>query len=379
MNVVPTDAMGAWLQARARTRTTRARVRATVVPAQGVLDLAGNDYLGLAQDPVVVAAAQQATAVWGAGARASRVVTGTFEVHQELEQGLAQLMGYEAAVVFSSGYMANLGAVASLGGPGCTVVLDAHAHASLHDAARLSGAKVATMRHNDVAHAGQLLAGRSTPRAMVVTESVFSVLGDAAPLTELYELVVAHDSWLVVDEAHGVGVRGNGRGLLAELGLAGKERVVSTATCSKALAAQGGAVLGPITVRDHVVNEARAFVYDTGLAPAAAAAACAATGVVADAPELAAAVRRNAQLLAVGCGIPMAAGAVQSIPMPTPQQAVEAVRLCAAQEVLVGCFRPPSVPDGVSRLRLTASAALTGEQVAYAVQVVAKARQAVGA
>lgn len=379
MSLFSPDSMKVWLRSRAAARAARARVRTTTPPAEGVLDVAGNDYLGLAREPSVMAAAQDAVAQWGVGATASRVVTGTRPVHEELEEALAQLTGFGSATVFSSGYLANLGAVTSLAGLGCTVVLDEHAHASLHDAARLSRATVLTMRHNDLSHAAELLGTRSTPRAVLVTESVFSVLGDAAPLASLHELVVAHDAWLLVDEAHGVGVRGDGRGLLAEQGLAGRERVVATVTCSKALAAQGGAVLGSALVRDHVVNEARSFIYDTGLAPASAAAALAAVRVVAASPERATAVRVNAQLLSEGCGVAASAGAVQSVPMPSAEQAMQVAGRCAEAGVLVGCFRPPSVPDGVSRLRLTASAGLTEEQVARAVRVVQQARQAVGA
>lgn len=180
----------------------------------------------------------------------------------------------------------------------------------------------------------------------------------------------------MVDEAHGLGVAGGGRGLVHAAGLAGREHVVLTATLSKALGAQGGAVLGPALLRDHLVNTARAFIFDTGLAPASAAAAARACQIIEASPGLPAAVARNAAVIAKVCGIPQAAGAVQSVPVG---EADTAARIAAALErdgVLVGCFRPPSVPDGISRLRLAARADLTAEQTQQAAARVAGAVRA---
>ena len=238
-------------------------------PAEGATtDLAGNDYLGLARDPAVVEAAATAARLWGAGAGASRLVTGTLELHAQLERELAAYLGQPAALVFSTGYHANLAAVAALGGRDALVVSDAHVHASLVDAVRLSKAAVEIVPHHDVAAVGAALAAAGDTRAMVLVESVYSVLGDEAPLAELAAVCERYDALLVVDEAHGLGVRGPG--LVRELGLAGLPHVLVTATLSKALGSQGGAVLGPQAVVDHLVNRARPFVFDTGLAPAAA-------------------------------------------------------------------------------------------------------------
>ncbi|MGH8868134.1 MAG: 8-amino-7-oxononanoate synthase, partial [Actinomycetes bacterium] len=338
------------------------------------LDLAGNDYLGLASDPRVVAAAAEAARVWGAGATASRLVTGTTQAHADLEAALAAFCGHESALVFSSGYLANLGVVAALGGRDALVVSDAHVHASLVDACRLSRARVEVVPHLDLAALDTVLADRREQRALVLTESVFSVLGDAPPLGDLAALCARHGAVLVVDEAHGLGVVGEGgRGLVHAAGLAGRPDVLVTATLSKALGSQGGAVLGPRVVRDHLVNHARPFVYDTALAPAAVAGAAAALAVLADEPERPEAARACASALAEAVGVPAPAGAVLSVPMPGPYEAVAAAEACGEAGVRVGCFRPPSVPDGVSRLRVTARATLVGEALRQACAVLSRA------
>jgi 8-amino-7-oxononanoate synthase len=280
-------------------------------------------------------------------------------------------------LVFSSGYLANLGAVTALGGPDALIVSDAHVHASLVDACRLSRSPVTVVPHNDVAAVAAALRDRAQPRALVLTESVFSVLGDAAPLSELAEICHRYGAVLVVDEAHGVGVTGAGRGSVSAAGLAGTGHVVVTATLSKALGSQGGAVLGSRQLIQHLVNRARSFIFDTGLAPAPAAAALAAVRIVAAEPALAGTVARAASALTAACGAEPVAGAVVSIPVPGPRKAVEAAAFCAEHGVRVGCFRPPSAPDGVSRLRMTASAPLGRDEaaadLAQACTVVAKA------
>lgn len=343
------------------------------------LDLASNDYLGLSRDERVVAAAKDALDRYGASATASRLVTGTLPVHRDLEAALCRLTGQPSALAFSTGYAANLGVLTALSGRGAEILLDAHAHASLHDGARMSRVPHATFAHNDPSALDAALAARPDRRVVVAVESIYSVLGDAAPLRALLEVCHRHGALLVVDEAHGIGVAGHGRGLVHELDLVGSRDLVVTLTLSKALGSQGGAVLGSTAVRDHLVNTARSFIFDTGLAPAAAAAACTAAEVVAGDPTLAAAVRANAGTIAAICGIEPAAGAVQSVPMPSARSAVEATLGLRAQGVLVGCFRPPSVPDGVSRLRVTARADLAGEDLFQAARLVARATAAHGA
>ncbi|MEH3066530.1 MAG: 8-amino-7-oxononanoate synthase [Aeromicrobium erythreum] len=333
------------------------------------IDLAGNDYLGLARDPAVTRAAATAALQWGAGAGASRLVTGTLAVHEELEQTLARDLGQPAALVTSTGYHANLAVVAALADRGTRVVSDAHVHASLVDGVRLSRARLTIVPHGDVDAVACALrdAERAGERALVLVESVYSVLGDAAPLVELAGLCERHGGLLVVDEAHGLGV--HGPGLVARLGLAGLDHVVVTATLSKALGSQGGAVLGPAALREHLVNRGRAFVFDTGLAPASAAGALAALREVRRRPDLAATVHRRVGEFASALDVAAPAGAVLSVPMPSPHAAVAAQAAALDAGVRVGCFRPPSVPDGVSRLRVTASAGVADDDWSRALAV----------
>lgn len=348
----------AWLAQQSKLRSERDLVRTTTPMATECLDLAGNDYLGLSRHPRVIAAAQDAIAEHGTGSRASRLVTGTTSVHEALEHRLAERSGQAAALVFSTGFAANLGVVAALADADTLIMSDAHVHASLIDACRLSRGRVRVVPHNDVEAVEAALADHNG-RALVLCESIYSVLGDAAPLLPLTEVVQRHDALLVVDEAHGIGVRGRaGGGLVGELGLGGHEHIVQTVTLSKALGSQGGAVLGSETIREHLVNTARSFIFDTGLAPAAAAAAHEALAVIAEEPVLAAALSTRSHRLAATLGLENPAGGVVSVPMDSPQAALEAQARCRAQGVQVGCFRPPSVPDGVSRLRITINASV---------------------
>jgi 8-amino-7-oxononanoate synthase len=301
-------------------------------------------------------------------------------LHAELDVALAGFVGFEAGLVFSSGYLANLGALTALAGPGWLVVSDAVNHASIVDACRLSRARVAVVPHRDVDAVRTALAGRAAgERAIVVTDAVFSVDGDVAPLPALAAACRAHDALLLVDEAHGLGVVGpGGRGAVAAAGLAGAPEVVVTVTLSKSLGSQGGALLASREVVEHVVDAGRAFIFDTGLAPACAGAALAALDVLRTTPSLAGAVRGRARDLAAlgaafGLRTTAPAGAVTSVLVGEPEAAVRAGETCREHGVLAGVFRPPSVPDGVSRLRLTARATLTDDDLA----VVEKALAAV--
>jgi 8-amino-7-oxononanoate synthase len=332
------------------------------------LDLASNDYLGLCAHPEVIDGGVAALRTWGAGATGSRLVTGDTELHQEFEHALAEFVGAPAGLVFSSGYTANIGAVVGLSGPGALLVSDAYSHASLVDACRLSRARVVVTPHCDVDAVESALAARSEERAVVITESVFSTDGALAPLRALHEVCRRHRAVLLVDEAHGLGVRGTGgRGLLHEVGLAGAPDVVMTTTLSKSLGSQGGAVLGSIAVRDHLIDAARTFIFDTGLAPAALGAALAALNVLIREPRRAQAVLAHARALAQSCDLPDEPhSAVVSVILGAPEVAVAAAAACLDRGVRVGCFRPPTVPAGTSRLRLTARASLTDDELELA-------------
>jgi 8-amino-7-oxononanoate synthase len=387
----------AWLEAHAQQRR-QAGLRRGLRPRPAVateLDLASNDYLGLSQHPDVIDGGVDALRTWGAGATGSRLVTGNTQLHEELESSLAEFIGAAAGLVFSSGYTANLGAVVGLSGPGSLLVSDAYSHASLVDACRLSRARVVVAPHRDIDAVDAALASRVEERAVVVTESVFSTDGALAPLRQLHDVCRRHRALLIVDEAHGLGVRGaGGRGLLHELGLSGAPDVVMTTTLSKALGSQGGAVLGSTAVRDHLIDAARPFIFDTGLAPAAVGAALAALRVLAIESWRPAAVLRHAGTLAQICDLALGddagraaarggdtsrlrgrAGqlmsdvpqsAVVSVILGAPEVALAAATACLDAGVRVGCFRPPTVPAGTSRLRLTARASLDPDDLKLA-------------
>ncbi|MFD9717999.1 8-amino-7-oxononanoate synthase [Streptomyces sp. NPDC059076] len=355
------------------TRTLRPRALDT-----DLVDLAGNDYLGLTRHPEVTGAAASAAHRWGAGATGSRLVTGSTELHAELEGALASFCGFEAALVLSSGYAANLAALTALTASGSLLVSDAGNHASIVDGCRLSRARTAVVPHADPRAVRTALEAHGDGRALVVTDAVFSVDGDAAPLVDLAAICRSRGAALLVDDAHGFGVLGaGGRGALNAAGIAGERGVVATLTLSKALGSQGGAVLGPADVIAHLINTARTFIFDTGLAPAAAGAALASVRLLERTPELAGRVRTVAEALhrlltARGLTAVRPDAAVVSIKAPSPRSAVEWAAECRRAGLAVGCFRPPSVPDGVSRIRLTARADLTDEQIAWAVDTIAR-------
>ncbi|MEG8274716.1 8-amino-7-oxononanoate synthase [Streptomyces sp. AHA2] len=370
-----------WLDEQAERRRSAGLVR-TLRPRPAdspLLDLASNDYLGLAHHPEVVEGAARAARVWGGGATGSRLVTGTTELHTELERELADFCGSQAALVFSSGYAANLAAVTALAPHGSLIVSDAGNHASLIDGCRLARGTTQVAAHAEPDAVRKALRTHEGP-AIAVSDTVFSVDGDAAPLTELARACREHGAGLVVDDAHGLGVLGEGgRGAPHAAGLAGADDVVTTVTLSKSLGSQGGAVLGPARVVDHLVNAARTFIFDTGLAPAAAGAALSALRLLRREPERAARARAvagdlHARLTAAGLEAVRPDAAVVSVRAPSAEDAVRWAAECRAAGLAVGCFRPPSVPDGISRLRLTARADLTGEQIERAVRLIGETR-----
>jgi adenosylmethionine-8-amino-7-oxononanoate aminotransferase len=356
-----------------------------------LLDLASNDYLGLARDPRVAGATARAALAWGAGSTGSRLVTGSTELHQELETALANFTGAAAALVFSSGYLANVGALTALSGPDVLIVSDAANHASVIDGCRLSRSRVIVTPHCDVDAVEKALISRDEEHAIVVTDAVFSATGDLAPIRALHEVVRRHNAILVVDEAHSLGVLGpSGQGAVHAADLAGEHDLVRVAPLSKALGAQGGAVLAAPEVIDMLVNNARSFMFDTGLSPAAAGGALAALQLLIAEPELATRARSRAAELARALA---ASGLVPSRPSPSPTPlpskpkppaaaappaaivpvvfgepavAMRAAGACREHGVHVGCFRPPSVPPGRSSLRLTARADLTDDDMALA-------------
>jgi 8-amino-7-oxononanoate synthase len=317
--------------------------------AQAVVSFASNDYLGLTRHPAVVAAAVDAVERWGTGAGAARLVVGSRPVHTRLEEALAAWKGTERAVLFPTGYAANLGVLSALAGRGTRVLSDERNHASIVDGCRLSRAEVVVYPHGDVAAVERAL-GRGG-RTMVVSESVFSMDGDLAPVDELVELCRRHDALLVLDEAHAV---------LGPVLPQSRGPVLRVGTLSKALASLGGFVAGPAPLADLVVNRARPFIFTTASTPADAAAALAALHVVAsrEGDELRARLRGHVERLRPGHP-----SAIVPVILGEEGDAMAASAALLSQGLLVPAIRPPTVPPGTSRLRVTVSAAHTAGQV----------------
>ncbi len=348
-----------------------------------VLLLCSNNYLGLATHPALRAAAAAAIERWGCGAGASRLVSGHSALHAEVEAKLAAFKGTEAALLFPSGYQANIGAITTLVGRGDHVYSDALNHASIVDGCRLSRATVHVYPHRDTRGLEAMLA--ATPpggRRLVVTDSVFSMDGDRAPLAALVDVARAHGAELMVDEAHATGVLGpRGAGLAEECGLV--ERIaVHMGTLGKALGGAGAYVAGSQVLVELLVNRARSFVYTTGLAPAAVAGAGAALDVVAAEPERRARLAENAARLRAGLralGLD-ARGDTQVVPVVIGDnaRAMAFADALLARGVLVSAIRPPTVPAGTARLRVTPIATHTAAHVARALDAFAAAARATG-
>jgi len=337
-----------------------ARVR---VDGTEMICLCSNNYLGLANDPRLIRAAAEAVGRWGVGAGASRLISGTSRLHVELERRLAAFEAKEAAIVTSTGWQANACALAAMTGPGDLIVSDKLNHASIIDAARSTGATLRTYRHGDVERLRSLL-GRFRSRhrrCVIVTDGVFSMDGDAAPLAELVAIKREYDAALVVDEAHGTGVLGaGGRGAAEAVGVHDDVDVI-VGTLSKALGAMGGFVAGRRVLIDTIFTAARPFVYTTALAPALCGAALAALDVIDAEPGrrrrcLANASRLREKLIRSGCNVGV--GKTQIIPVivGSASSALDLSRRCADAGLLVPAIRPPTVPAGAARLRVSVTA-----------------------
>lgn len=328
-----------------------------------LLSFSCNDYLGLTHHPAVIEAAVKAARDFGAGAGASRLVTGDHPLMAELEERLAALKGTQDACVFASGYAANIGTIPTLAGPGDLVVVDALAHACIWAGAQLSGAQVAAFAHNDMDSLRSVLAARRAAAGvcLIVTEGVFSMDGDLAPLLALSRLAEAYDAWLMTDDAHAVGVLADGRGSSAHFPQAKVD--LQMGTLSKALASQGGYVCGSRAVIDLLKSRARSFVYSTGLAPSAAGAAIAAIDLMTADPALAAAPLQRARRFTRAANLPEASSAIVPVVMGDPGTALNAQARLEDEGFLVVAIRPPTVPVGTSRLRLTFTAGQPEEAI----------------
>lgn len=327
------------------------------------LNLASNNYLGLTTHPRVVAAATQAIQQYGTGAGASRLITGHLAIHEALERVLAEFKQTEAALVFPTGYMANLGVITALVGPGDLVLADRLCHASIVDACRLSRATFRVYPHHDVGRLRELLTRRrAARRTLVVTEGVFSMDGDLAPLPALWEICRAHGTWLLVDDAHGTGVLGaTGRGALEQFHMAPAEGLIQMGTLSKALGSLGGFIAGSRALIDYLRNKARSFIYTTALPPASAAAALAAIRVVQDEPQWRQRLWANVALWTDGLqrlGLPLVASESPIVPilLGDPARTMAVAHALRTAGIYAPGIRPPTVPRGQARIRTTVMA-----------------------
>ena len=324
---------------------------------RALLSFCSNDYLNLSQHPAVKRAAIEATERWGAGSGASRLVTGNHPLFAELERRLARLKGSDDACVFGSGYLANLGIIPSLVGTGDLIVADELSHACLRAGAALSRARVEIFRHNDLDHVEALLAEHRAghERALLLTDGVFSMDGDLAPVAALAAIAEAHDTWLMTDDAHGIGVVGGGRGS----SFCGGTRVavpLQMGTLSKAVGSYGGYLCASQAVVDLIRTRARPFIYSTGLPAGVVAASITALDLIANDPGLVAAPLRKAALFCARLNLPAPESCIVPILLGAPERALAASRLLEDEGFLVTAIRPPTVPEGTARLRLTFSA-----------------------
>jgi 8-amino-7-oxononanoate synthase len=317
-----------------------------------------NDYLNLSHHPAIKAAATAAIARYGVGSGAARLVTGNHPLFAELECRLARLKGSEAACVFGSGYLANAGIIPALIGPADLVLIDELSHACLWTGARLSRGTVLPFQHSDTAHVEALLGshrGRH-PRALIVTDGVFSMDGDLAPLPQLSTLAQRFDAWLMTDDAHGLGVIGGGRGSTFAHPTP-VEVPLQMGTLSKAIGGYGGYLCASDPVIDIIHNRARTFIYATGLPPAMVATAIAALDLIERDPGYAALPLMKAKIFTRLTGLPEAQSPIVPLIVGEAEAALAASRLLESEGFLVTAIRPPTVPAGTARLRFTFTAA----------------------
>ncbi len=327
-----------------------------------LVSFSDNDYLGLSHHLEVIVAAHKALDQYGAGAGASRLVTGNFPLYDELEAMLAQYKGTEAACVFGSGYLANLGTIPVLVGPGDLVLADKFVHACMLDAARLSGATVMRFAHNKPEHCRLLLEGSRGEHhhCLILTETVFSMDGDRGTVAELYQLAQEFDAWLMTDDAHGMGVVSPLR----------KEGVIEMGTLSKAAGSYGGYVCGSQALIDYLKTSARSLIYSTALPPATVAASIAALGIMERDKALLEKPLKHARHFTSLLGMPEAQSAIVPVILKKNEKAVAASRLLEEHGFLVAAIRPPTVPEHTARLRFAFSALHTQEQIEQVTKVI---------
>ncbi len=339
-----------------------------IVDGQACLAFCSNDYLGLANHPEVIAAMQQGAARWGVGGGASHLVIGHSEPHHQLELALAKFTGRERALLMSTGYMANLAAVTALVGQGDTVLHDRLNHASLLDAGMLSGARFTRYLHNDLASLEQRLS-KATGNRLIVTDGVFSMDGDLAPLPEICQLAQQHNAWVMVDDAHGFGPLGaSGGGCVEQMGLTQTQVPVLVGTLGKAFGSSGAFIAGSEELIETLIQFARPYIYTTSQPPAVACASLKSLELIQTEGwrrehlnQLIAQFR--ATLIAANIPLMNSHTPIQPVVVGDSAQAMQLSAKLREQGIIVGAIRPPTVPAGSARLRITLTAAHTTEQV----------------
>jgi len=354
------------LESKQQRRSLRAtdRVSGVEVKRGGktLISFSCNDYLGLSQHPKVVSAAKAALEKYGAGAGASRLVTGNFPLYDELESLLAAYKGTEAACVFGSGYLANMGAIPALMGKNDLILADKFVHACMVDAAKLSGATVMRFAHNNFEHCKMLLEANRMEyqNCLILTETVFSMDGDLGIVRGLKTLANASDSWLMTDDAHGLGVLPKHDGLAD----------IQMGTLSKAAGSYGGYVCGSKTLVDYLKTAARTLIYSTALPPAVVAASIAALKIMESEPELVAKPLQNAKYFTQILELPEAESAIVPVVLKENEKALAAAKLLEEKGFLVAAIRPPTVPENTARLRFAFSALHTREQIEAVAEII---------
>ena len=335
-----------------------------VVDGKKYLSFYSNDYLGLANHPQLISAMQQGAAQWGVGAGAAHLVNGHFEPHHQLELQLADFVGKPAALLFSTGYMANLGVVQALVGKNDTVFADKLNHASLNDAMLLSRAKVKRYRHNDMAQLEELLEKADSGRKLIITDAVFSMDGNTAHLPELLTLCEKYDAWLLVDDAHGFGVLGEqGCGTLSHFGIA-SSRIIHMATLGKTAGVSGAFVAAEQVVIDTLINHARSYIYTTAAPPALSVALLQSLELIEQCDDRRVHLRQLINKLRAGLSdfpwdLMRSDTAIQPLLIGDNQQVLALSEKLRDRGIWVAAIRPPTVPQGTARLRITLSAAHT--------------------
>ena len=358
-------------------QTVESPADATItIQGRKLISMASNNYLGLANHPALKQAAIDAIQQWGVGAGAARLISGTMPPHNQLENDLAQFKQVEAALTFGTGYTTNIGLIPTLIEQDGLILTDRYCHASLIEASRLAKAKVRVFHHNDIEHLEKLLKKREKVSAtLVVTEGVFSMDGDLAPLPDLLKLCQTYDATLVVDDAHGTGVMGaNGRGTIEYFGLDPKD-IIQIGTLSKAIGTSGGYVAGTASLINYLINVSKAFIFTTAQPPAIAAATSAAIEIIKNEPICRHRLWENrdflySELKNMGFQLTNTQSPILPIIVKSPEKALQMSQALYKAGIYIPAIRPPTVPKESSRLRITVSSGHSKEQLQYVIEII---------